>query len=95
MILCYCGNLSKSSSLLYWWVNKIPEVSQKKLKNFKTHISNNKVAEKFYLENFLYSVLDNPYLKNSEHIIEFLNSERDQFRKRIKEIDDKINYPVG
>lgn len=49
---------------------------------------------KHYLENFLRNVISNPYLKNSEQIIEFLNSERDVFVKRIAQIDEKTQFPV-
>ena len=58
------------------------------------HITDKSVAYKFYLENFIVSIMDNPYLKNSKQIIEFLNSDRDQFLKKIEEINKNTSFKV-
>lgn len=65
------------------------------ISRYMKHITDKTVAYKFYLENFIISIMDNPYLKNSEQIIEFLNSDKEQFVKKIEEINKKTSFKVN
>lgn len=65
------------------------------LSRFTKHAINKEDATVLYLEWFVASVLDNPYLKNSSQIIEFLNSDRKTFIKRVNEMDKETSFKVG
>lgn len=73
----------------------MPEVSSFIYGRFSKTIPDKFKSYKYYLENFLKNVLDNPYLKNSEQIIEFLNSDRETFIKNITQIDERVKCPVN
>lgn len=73
----------------------MPEVSAFIYGRYCKNIPDKFKSYKYYLENFMKSVLDNPYLKNSEQIIEFLNSERETFITKINAIDAKPKLTVS